>query len=807
MSHHVERTLLVKGMHCASCGNVITSRLSKLDGVRSCEVNFATERAKISYDPEKISLKKLNETVSPIGYTLELYDSEARHAPRENNQSVFMMGDFDIQETSPHHIQGTKGAENPIHYQNTNRFKDARRKELAKERRLTEFVLPIALFIFFAMMWEIAAKTLAWVPNFPMPMELFNMVSFLLATVVMFWIGKPYIWAVFIFLRHRVATMDTLVGIGTLTAYLYSSVILLFPPVRAFLNAPEFLYFDVVIVVIGFVKLGTYLEVRSKMKTGRAIEKLIALQAKSALVERGGKQIEVPLSEVKIGDVVVVKPGAKVPVDGVVISGSSSVDESMISGEPLPVDKKEASLVIGGTINKQGHLRVRATKVGSETMLGQIIRMIEEAQGSRAPIQTLTDRISAIFVPAALAFAIGAFITWLAVGSPLLGTQLAASYGFICMVSVLVIACPCALGLATPTAVIVGVGKAAENGILIKNAEALERLRQVRTVVLDKTGTITEGKPVVTDVVPFQNGKAVEKSGKDEPPMLAELIFLAGSVEANSEHPLALAITAEASRRGIVLETARSFEAVDGVGVRGVVRNTRVVVRKPHKKEAGGIQKEISKLQMQGKTVVVVEIGDMPNQRILGLIAISDRLKKNAAAAVKELTSRNIQVVMLTGDNQLAAEHIAKQAGINTVIAGVRPQDKAAEIRRLQRGGARVAMVGDGVNDAPALSQADVGIAMATGTDIAIESADVVLLRGDISKVSKAIELSRKTVSTIRQNLFWAFAYNMVGIPLAAGVLYPSTGLLLNPVFAGLAMAFSSVSVVANSLRLKSVRL
>ncbi len=592
------------------------------------------------------------------------------------------------------------------------------------------------------------------------------------------------------FIQSGAASMDTLIGIGTLTAYLYSAVITLIPSVRQLLQIPDYTYFDVTIVVIGFVLLGKYLEARSKMKTGEAIEKLIGLQAKSALVLRSGKEIEIPAEQVRKGDLVIVKPGEKIPVDGTISEGYSSIDESMVSGEPVPVDRKAGDPVIGGTINKQGSFTFMASNVGSDTVLARIIRMVEEAQGSKAPIQNIADRISGIFVPVVLVLAAATFVIWLTVGSSLLGFSVALSYAISGMVGILVIACPCALGLATPTAIIVGIGKGAEYGILIRNAESLEKLSSVDTVVFDKTGTITIGTPMVTDILPLD--PEIDR---------ASILQIAASVEKRSEHPLAQSIVEAAQREKLTLSDITAFEALEGMGVSAIVNSAPVTVRKPATVEKN--MPEVIRLQDEGKTVVMIE----RNGKVEGLIALSDTVKEHAKNAIASLHRKGIRVIMLTGDNRSAANYIAAQVGIDEVISEVLPKEKAAKIRELQEKGKTVAMAGDGINDAPALAQADVGIAMATGTDIAMESAGITLLKGDINKVSQAITLSRSTMRVIRQNLFWAFIYNIIGIPLAAGALYPFWGIFLNPVFSGLAMAGSSVSVVSNSLRLKAKKL
>lgn len=758
--------LRVKGMHCASCATIISKKVSKLEGVKNVDVNFATEQARVEYDPETMSVQKMNAEIEKLGYTFEdhvqIDHTKMDHGNHEDHSAHAGIG----------------------------QSKEEKLKELEIMKAKTQFVLPITLLIFALMMWDIAAKTFSFIPNLPLPMDLFNTISLVLSTVVLFWIGRPFLDGVVRFIKYRVANMDTLIGIGTLTAYLYSVVITLLPEIKVLLKLPDYTYFDVTIVVIGFVILGKYLEARSKIKTGEAIQKLLGLQAKTALLWKDGREIEVPISEVHIGDVIIVKPGSKIPVDGKIIEGQSAVDESMITGEPIPVDKKPGDLVVGATINKQGNFKFTATKVGSDTLLSQIIKMVEDAQGSKAPIQALADTISGIFVPVVLVIAILTFILWLTIGTYVLGFTVALSYALASFVGILVIACPCALGLATPTAIIVGVGKGAEYGILIKNAEALEKLSSIDTVVLDKTGTITKGKPEVTNIV-------ILKNSYNE----AEILELTASIEKLSEHPLAQAIVDKALQQNGVMANVSDFKALEGVGVEGTIAGKKISVHKPYESDKNDTR--IIELQQQGKTVVVVEI----DSEKIGLIALSDTLKPEAKEAIAKLHSRGIKVVMLTGDNHLAAQYIAKQANIDTVIAEVMPAEKANKIKELQSQGKKVAMAGDGVNDAPALVQADVGIAMATGTDIAIESAGITLLHGDINKLSQAFELSRATMRTVKQNLFWAFIYNVVGIPVAAGLLYPVWGIVLNPMFAGLAMAGSSVSVVTNSLRLKTKKL
>ncbi|NHQ61010.1 cadmium-translocating P-type ATPase [Chlorobium sp. BLA1] len=754
-------TYSVKGMHCASCAAIITKKLSKVEGITRADVNLATEKVTIAFDHETLPVEALNDAVSRYGYAIA---AEPGATGAGEMQKIAASGAI--------------------------RLKEEKEQALLDQKAKVQFALPIALLVFILMMWDIGSRFIESVPNLPIPMELFNIISMVLATWFVFRIGAPFLHGIVMFLQSGAASMDTLIGIGTLTAYVYSALITLIPSLRELLRVPDYTYFDVTIVVIGFVLLGKYLEARSRMKTGEAIEKLINLQAKTAIVLREGKEMEIAAEAVRKGDTVIIKPGAKLPVDGIIIEGFSAIDESMVTGESIPADKKSGDEVIGGTINKQGSFTFRASNVGSDTVLARIIRMVEEAQGSKAPIQEIADKIAGIFVPVVLIIAAATFLIWITVGSSYLGFSVALSYAISGMVGILVIACPCALGLATPTAIIVGIGKGAEYGILIRNAESLEKLSSIDTVVFDKTGTITTGSPKVTDVTPLCEGTTPES-----------LLQIAGSVENRSEHPLAEAILDEAKRRSITLRDISEFKALEGMGVSATIAGLPVTIRKPVAAERE--LAEVRRLQAEGKTVVMIE----ENRIALGLIALSDTVKTEAKAAVAALHKRGLKVIMLTGDNRAAANYMAGQVGIDEVIAEVLPTEKAAKIKALQSEGRKVAMAGDGINDAPALAQADVGIAMATGTDIAIESSGITLLKGDINKVAQAITLSRATMNVIRQNLFWAFIYNIIGIPLAAGALYPFWGIFLNPVFSGLAMAGSSVSVVSNSLRLKAKKL
>ena len=749
----------ITGMHCASCASIIKRTINKIDGVAVCEVNYGTETAQVAFDDHKTSLTAINSKLATYGYSLE----------NENDMP-----------TTQH-----------VHIDNSEKKIQA----LAKLKNQIKTVIPFMLVSIFVMSWEIGGDSLQFFSPMPDIIKVFvHHLLPLFATYTLFVIGLPYLQAIFRFIRFRVANMDTLIGIGTLTAFLYSFLLSAFEKVLAPFFSVSQSYYDVVIVVIGFITIGKYLEARSKLKTGEAIKQLLGLQAKSAVIIRDGKEIEVPIDQVIVGDVIVVKPGQKIAVDGVIIEGSSSIDESMITGESMPVDKTVGDTVIGATINKQGSLQIKATQVGSGTMLFQIIKLVEAAQGSKAPIEKLADQVSAIFVPVVLVLALTALILWIAVGSIFLPATTAISLGIMCFVGTLVIACPCALGLATPTAVIVGVGKAAQNGILIKNAESLQKLQVINYIVMDKTGTLTKGKPSVTDIQP------VGEISK------AEVLQLLYSLEKHSEHPLACAIVEKAEAEKIAPSEVKNFVALEGKGLRGEISGKQYYVGNANLATDLGISissTEQKALTSEGKTLVLL----MSKAELLAYVAIADTIKDEAKATIKKLHSMGIKIAMLTGDSTRTAQFIANQLGIDTVIGELLPQDKLAEIRKLQEVGYKVAMVGDGINDAPALVTADVGIAMGTGTDVAIESAGATLLGGSIAKLPKVLALSKATMRTIKQNLFWAFAYNIVLIPIAMGALYPISGWLLNPMLAGAAMAFSSVSVVMNALHLRWVRL
>ncbi|HEY4507950.1 MAG TPA: heavy metal translocating P-type ATPase [Candidatus Paceibacterota bacterium] len=762
------QTYRVKGMHCVSCAAIIEKALKKVSGVCGAAVNYGTETAKVDFDAAPASATDLTRHVEPLGYSLVASGTDAAAMGMSPDEHAAHLG--------------------------LSQSKQEKLAEIAGMRAKVLSAIPLAIVSAFVMGWEILSEYGALPPMGYTTEEFFHHLLPLFATYTLFVVGQPYLVGLFRFLRRGKANMDTLIGLGTLAAYLYSFAITAFEEsLRPFLNV-EVTYYDVTIIVITFIALGKYLEARSKVKTGDAIEALLGLQAKTALVVRDGKEIEVPIAEVIHGDLIVVKPGGRVPVDGVLVEGSSFVDESMLTGEPMPVEKRAGGTVAAGTINTSGSFTFRATKVGAETLLAGIVRMVEEAQGSRAPIQALADKISAVFVPIVLAIAFLALGLWLTVGATYLGFAVALSLGLASFVGVLVIACPCALGLATPTAIIVGVGKGARAGILIKDAATLETLGRVNVVVVDKTGTLTRGKP---ELVSLEN-----RSGKSD----GELLSILASLERRSEHPIAHAIAAYAAEKGATTVVVEGFEAVRGKGLRGTIGGVEYWVGSPRLAAELGAKLDTRALEegaAAGETPIVLAT----RGAVLGVATVADALKSEAKAAVADLHKLGVRVAMLTGDAEGAARRIAQEVGIDDVVWEVLPEDKLVKIKELQAKGEVVAMAGDGVNDAPALAQANVGIAMATGTDVAIESAGITLLHGDVGKIAKAVRLSRITMRGIRQNLFWAFAYNVVGIPLAAGLFYPILGWTLNPAFAGLAMAFSSVSVVGNSLRLKAKKL
>ncbi len=776
------KTFRVKGMHCASCASIIERTVKKTEGVESVSVNSGTENAKISFDEKKVNLEQFNKKLEPLGYSLVAHAED--HSMHSRGQTAKEMG------MSEDEHAGHLGL---------NQSKKEKLMEISEMRSKVISAIPLAIISVFVMSWEISRSYNAAPEMGPLLEEFFHHLMPLIATYVLFVVGKPYLLGFYRFLRYGKANMDTLIGIGTLTAYLYSFAVTAFEePLRQFIDVGA-TYYDVTIIVITFIALGKYLEARSKLKTGDAIEKLLNLQAKTALVVQDGKEIEISVTDVKHGDLIIVKPGSKIPVDGVIAEGESFVDESMVTGEPMPVGKKAGDSVVAATINTSGSFVFKATKVGSETLLAHIIKMVEEAQGSRAPIQALADKISSVFVPIVLVISFLTLALWLLIGTQYLGFSEALSIGLVSFVGILVIACPCALGLATPTAIIVGVGKGAREGILIKDAATLEKLHKVDTVIVDKTGTITIGRPTLVDMENFSDLKE------------EEFISILASLEKKSEHPIAHAIvnyakeSAQAGKK-IKIEDVSGFAGIQGKGLKGSLNNKEYFVGNAKLVQELGLPFDNAKLEKytaQGKTPVILAT----RKKVLGFVMVADEIKAESKKAVADLHKLGIKVIMLTGDDERAAKHMASVVGIDEVVAHVLPADKLEKIKKLQESGQIVAMAGDGVNDAPALAKADVGIAMGTGTDVAIESAGITLLHGDISKLVKAIRLSKMTMRGIKQNLFWAFIYNIVGIPLAAGLFYPIFGWLLSPVFAGFAMAMSSVSVVGNSLRIKSKKL
>ncbi|MEK7545233.1 MAG: heavy metal translocating P-type ATPase [Patescibacteria group bacterium] len=761
----MKNTYAIVGMHCASCANIIERKLKKVPGVENIEASYGTETAQIT--SEGVSLESLNKVISPLGYTLKQEQKDEQENSSEGGVSE-------------------------------NSEKNA---ELALLRNHVTISIPIVVLSVIIMAWEIFGNKYGYIPAMnEITKEFFHHLLPILATYMLFVIGKPFLKGFFRFLRHGQANMDTLIGMGTLVAFLYSFGVSAFEEILEPYIDTEIMYYDVAIVVIGFITLGKFLEARAKEKTSDALKALISLQAKTAIVKRDGTEVEIPLQEVKKGDFIIVKPGARIPVDGQVIEGQSYIDESMVTGEPMPVTKNIDDHVTGGTINQDGVLVIQAQGVGKDSLLAHIIDLVKSAQSSRAPIQKLADSVSAIFVPIVLVIAIGALLFWIFIGSQYMPLAQAIALAVSSFVGVLVIACPCALGLATPTAIIVGVGKGASNAILIKNAEALEKLSKIRHIVFDKTGTITEGRP-----------KIIELINKTSLPNEA-VIELAARLEKSSEHPLAHAITNALGDKKNSLEPAENFKMHKGKGVEGVVKNEKYYAGSdqfiseitPKSWEERSVQdkKVFEEHLKKGLTPIILAT----QEKVLAYFFIGDKIREGAKEAIAYLEKNGITTHMATGDHEESAKRVSQEVGISAYHARLLPEGKQDLVKKLKDSRALVAVAGDGVNDAPAIAAADVGIAMATGTDVAIETADITLLHGDITKVEQAIHLSKKTLSTIKQNLFWAFAFNVIGIPVAAGVLVPF-GITLSPVFAGAAMAFSSVLVVSNSLRLKFAKI
>ncbi len=729
----------VTGMHCASCASIIERTLAETPGVRSVSVNPGTETATLDIEADT-SVASLSKRIERFGYRLAVPEAES----------------------------STDGS--PAY-------------RLAVSLSIAGLSLAIIL-------WDIGSR-LSIVPEMTEATEsFFHHLLPVMAVYIFATIGRPYLSGLRRFIRTGHADMDTLIGLGTSAAFIYSFILSAFENQLASYLDVSHTYYDVTIIVIVLVSLGRFLENRAKKRTGVAIKALLGLQAKTALVLRNGVEKETAIADVSIGDHIIIKPGAKIPVDGIVRGGESFVDESMISGEPTPVEKRPGDRVVAGTINTNGSLTFEATKIGSDTLLAHIIDLVRAAQSSKAPIQAVADRISAVFVPIVLGIAFLSAGAWLVFGIPALGFSSSLSHALSSFVAVLIIACPCALGLATPTAIIVGVGKGARAGILIRDAATLERLRSVTALVIDKTGTVTEGKPRLESIEALS------------PTAEREILTLLASLEQRSEHPLAGAIVTEAAAQAIALLPVDRFMSHRGRGIEGRINGNLYRAGTPAFLAEHGIDAPAMD-NATGRTPVLFA----DETAVLAIAWITDPIKPAAADEIARLRSAGLDIVMMTGDNKDAARRIAAEAGIDTVMARALPEDKIAHIKRLQAEKKVVAMAGDGTNDAPALAQADVGIAMATGTDVAIESAGITLLHGDISKIGQAIRLSRLTMNGIKQNLFWAFIYNLIGIPLAAGLLFPFFGITLNPIFAGAAMALSSVSVVANSLRLNTKRL
>ena len=804
----VKKTFSVKGMHCASCVRLIERALSRTDGITSAIVNLATEKVTVTFDSEKVTDQQIASAVASVGYQTMVSEEVTSE--------------------------------------------DQEKKEKQKELNSLRNKVLISLVLGALILWGSFPGLMTTAPSF---LQNF-FIQLILATPVQFWAGLTFYRATIPALKHRTANMDTLVAIGTSVAYVYSAFVTIFPQIVQSLGVEPAPYFDVATIIIGLILLGRYFEAKAKAGTSEAIKKLIGLQAKTARVMRQAviarseatrqstvedrhadarddeqyMEIDIPLDQVVIGDVIRVRPGEKIPVDGQILEGESSIDESMITGESIPVDKTKGDTVVGATINKTGTFTYKATKVGQETMLAQIIKLVQEAQGSKAPIQRIADLISSYFVPIVIMLAIVTFVVWY-----VLGPAPAFLFAMLNMVAVLIIACPCAMGLATPTAIMVGTGKGAENGILIKDAESLETAHKINTVIFDKTGTLTTGKPVVTDVIArSDNDEAISKKRS---PRFArdDVLQLAASLEKGSEHSLAEAIVKKGEAERVKFQKVEKFKAVAGHGVEGMVDGKQVILGNIRLMEKAEVdithaKSDLAKLEEEGKTAMMLALQSHPrpdrgsinkkdnmdsrlrgndNQemRLVGLIAVADTLKETAREGVERLKNMGIEVVMITGDNQRTANAIAKQVGIKRVLAEVLPDQKEKEVRKIQNEGKVVAMVGDGINDAPALAAADIGIAMGTGTDVAIEAGDITLVNKDLKSVASAILLSKKTMRTIKMNLVWAFGYNIILIPVAMGVLYPFLHILLNPIFASVTMATSSISVVSNSLFLKKVKL
>ncbi|MFH0818805.1 MAG: heavy metal translocating P-type ATPase [Patescibacteria group bacterium] len=730
----------IDGMHCASCAMNIENTLKKKDGIKTINVNFASEKASIEYDPEIINILEIKQQIKKLDFNASEETMESRiTADADNKQDV-----------------------------------------IVKKLRNTFFwSVILGIPIFYLTMGEMIG-----LPSLNLPLKINILIQFGITTAIMFINSHIYISGLKK-LISRNPNMDSLVETGTLAAYFYSLVISIMLLIKPETIVQTHLYYESAAFILVFISLGKYLEGITKGRTSQAVKKLIGLQPKSAIVIRDNKEVKVLISDVVVGDIIIIKPGEKIPVDGKVVDGYSAVDEKAITGESIPVEKNLGDKVISATINKTGVLKIKATRIGVDTMLAQIIKIVEEAMGSKAPIQLLADKVSFYFVPAVMIIALTAFVAWLLAGQSFV-------FALVIFVTVLIIACPCSLGLATPTAVMMGTGLAAERGILIKTSSALEKAKQVNMVVFDKTGTLTKGEPEVTDVIEINDYKT------------RDILRYALSLEKNSEHPLAQAVVHKAIEGKISAFEVNKFKAIPGMGVVAEYKNktiylgTRKLMRDQNI-EIRNIEDRMNNLERNGKTVIILA----DQKKVLGLIAIADTLKVNSREAISALHAMGKKTAMISGDNKQVATAIARQVGIDTVLAEVLPHEKSDEIKRLQENGYNVAMVGDGINDAPALAQANLGIALGSGTDVAMETGEIILIKDDLRDVVLAIDISRFTLRKIKQNLFWAFIYNSVGIPIAAGLLYPFIGWLLNPAIAAFAMVFSSVSVITNALTMK----